>query len=257
MIVQLPQWPPCDAYQSAYPELSRWVISTSLGETFSTVDGTINLTVPKNLPMAITARPITKSGTAKESYESAFFKPAGLIYPYRKVYLTWEGGFLADIMLRLCQSKKETGITDEHIQDFLCSFNWKKAQESIDSKITKALSRDEGDNQKFYNPWLCDCPTLLTNLSFAEFKTSFLNNSGCLTLELAPDFEGTVLSAFVLENAFIAAKKTLLIQADCPTLFYTAKDYGIIMQGDSIKNLSLSRCKMPIFIEDKLYEDNS
>lgn len=256
LIVQLPQWPPCDAYKKCYPELSRWLIKTSCGDSFFTLDASLTFYIPKNMPFAVTAQPLTKV-TIQPEEECSFFKPAGLVYPSRKQYITWEDGFLADIMLRLTYSKKESGITDEHIQDFLSSFNWKKAQDYINNKLTKALENTDLDNQKFYNPWLCDCTSLLTCLSFGEFNTNLLANSDSFFLN-TESLPSPALSSFVLENAFIAVKQSLLIHKDCPTLFYTKEDCGIIVEGSSPKNLSVRHTFMPIFLKDNtIYEDNS
>ena len=256
--IQLPQWPPADLQKENYPPLSRWLIkieSTGLRNesqsfSFFTNEKSFTLNIEKNVPAAITARPVTISG----GKESTFFKAAGMIYPERKIYLTWEGGFLAEIMQRLMQSRRETGLTDAHIKDFLASFNWKKAQDMIDAKITKALAEESGT---FYNPWLTDASEIPAKISFGHFKTEDLNNKNCMTLN-TDFFEEKILSSFVLENNFIAEKNKVLIKKDVLNLFYSPQDYGIILEGSSEKNLSVRPCNLPIYLEETTpYEKTS
>ncbi len=274
VLLQLPVWPPQDGNQ--YPKLSRWLIhiegsggseinDEETSRQFYTREDSITIKVAKNQPVAITASPLLldESEENEDKKEVFFFKPAGIIYPSRKKYITWEGGFLAECMQRLLLSKKESGISDLHMQSFISSFNWKKAQEIIDKKLTKCLQEElingTGESEEaavnkisFYNPWLCDSGELLENLSFGVFSSEFLNNSECVGLA----FEG-VLSSFVLENAYISRKKTVLLKKNCPTLFYTDKDYAIILTADSAKNLSLSYSNLPIFIDKTLYEEKN
>ena len=271
LTVELPVWPPEDSFRELYPPLSRWLvhiegtglvegnIENSSSRSFFTTESTFTLTVQKNAPLAITAQPLT----LYEESETVFFLPAGLTYPVRKSRLTWEGGFLASALQKLIQSKAETGITDGHMLAFLSRFNWKKAQDSIDSKITAAFQAQfsQPDSQKnFYNPWYIGSEEFLEAVSYGNFSSSFLNNTGCMSIDTTQS--KPILSSFILENEFIARTQTVLIKKEVPNLFYTpnfsnTKECAIIIRCDSAKNLSLTLCNLPIFIEEKTtYEEN-
>lgn len=257
----MPEWPPQDSVRDDYPALSRWLVriettdSAAQSLEFFSDGSPLSLGVVKNSPAAVTVRPITLIA----GEECAYFLPAGLVYPAEKESLSWSGGFLADAMQRIIQNRSTTGMSGKHIRDFLSSFNWAKAQDSIDSKIQKVMEAaqaddDEPDGQagksaKFYNPWLIDGQKLLENLTSGEFKASLLNNTNCIAVEGAV-LGGKVLSSFIPENSFIAREKTVLIKKSVPSLFLSG-EIGMIIEGSSAKNLSLKRCKMPIFIEEK------
>ncbi|MBP3741979.1 MAG: hypothetical protein J6J00_03240 [Treponema sp.] len=258
LLLELPSWPPSDDSQVPYPELSRWLIQientgSSTCQAFSTNESFISITLDKNAPAAITATPLTTSTLG----ESAFFMPAGLIYPAEKEQLTWEGGFMASLLQKLIKSREETGMSHENVKTFLSTFNWKKAQESISQKVNKALEVTEDSSSSFYNPWLLDSSSILENISLGDFKASLLNNSECFTFSTQNIFQ-PILSAFIPENAFIASQNSVLLKKNCPSLFYSTQDCGIIIEGSSEKNISVSICKLPIFLKDTtIYEEKS
>ena len=282
LTLELPQWPPEDPFQSEYPALSRWLFtlesptSGSQKQYLLPEEKKLSITLEKNLPAAILLQPLVIT----EGGESTFFKPAGMIYPSRKVYITWEGAYLASIMQRLIKSKKETGISEKHMQDFLSSFNWAKAEKSIDSKIQKALTalaaKEEDENyndnfsqktdsssKSFYNPWLISSQTLLEKLAYGEFSSSLLNNKNCRRLSeeqlqealSSPLFdkikEKPLLSSFVLENLYISKEKEFLISREFISLFYSSEDCAIIIEDGGAKNLSLVCSNLPIYLEEK------
>ena len=266
LTLELPQWPPEDPFQSEYPALSRWLFtlesptSGSQKQYLLPEEKKLSITLEKNLPAAILLQPLVIT----EGGESSFFKPAGMIYPSRKVYITWEGAYLASIMQRLIKSKKETGISEKHMQDFLSSFNWAKAEKSIDSKIQKALTAlTDSSSKSFYNPWLISSQTLLEKLVYGEFSSSLLNNKNCRRLSEeqlqealgSPLFdkikEKPLLSSFVLENLYIAKEKEFLISREFISLFYSSEDCAIIIEDGGAKNLSLVCSNLPIYLEEK------
>ena len=274
LVLTLPEWPPQGSIKERYPPLSRWeitMVNATLSEpmpaqteerpssgisegyaggipltTFFTDEGSLAVRFTRNSPAAIMARPVVLID--QTAAESAFFAPAGLLYPYRKESLTWEEGFLAHCLQRLLRSGEETGMSREHILAYAARFNWKKAQESIEKKLAQ-----------HGNPWLIDDFQILDNISYGEFKASFLNASSCITADETilercgiKESDGTlpILSSFIPENEFIQAEKSVIIKKNSENLFYSGQDYGIILQGSSLKNLSAGYVKLPIFIEE-------
>lgn len=260
IVISLPSWPPENASLSDYPQLSRWkitVASADQNDCFyvypSSYDKTqdkpqtepLHFTVKKNQPFCITAKPIT---LIEESKESAYFYAAGYLYPFHvdsNGFLleeaTWEQGFLADTMCKIIFSKKETGISNERLNKFLKSFNWKKAEESIESKIPEL------------NPWLIDSTRLLENLCYGNFKSSYLNVTGTFTYNLStifPNEEIKYLSPFIPENEILCSNPQIKLKKNVPTLLSDGKTKAAIICCTSAKKMSLEFIYMPIYIED-------
>jgi len=255
--IQLPVWPPEDDYKNQYPELSRWLLKTGNCSTSSLsylapTTTSITLTVEKNQPFCGTLQPITKNYSVPDT-EAAYFHPAGFIYPFpqtknKVTSFTWSKGFLANTMLTIIKSRNETGITAEHINTFLGTFNWNKAQESIDKKIESSVQA-----QVFYNPWLIDSATFLENLCYGNFKTTLLTPSGCYTYTLEslfPEKDLTPISPFIPENTYLKEKAQISIKKNTPTLLSDGKYFGAIITSSSSKKVSKEYIYLPIYIED-------
>ncbi len=257
--VSLPLWPPKNntsnesKITTEYPELLHWVLksanSTKIESKIITKETkNLTFTVTKNQPFVISLLPITEN-------KISYFMPAGYIYPFNanSPEITWEQGFLATQMTKILQSKTETGVSKEHITDFLHSFNWKKAQETIEKKIY--------DQEDFYNPWLIDTKLFLENLSYGYFKSSYLNITNCYTYDLetllqeedffkTPNGKLNVLSSFIPENQKLANTGKMKFKKNQPQLISDAKQMGVVITGQSSKKVSKEIIFLPIFIED-------
>lgn len=251
--LELPQWPPQDDYHDLYPELSRWLVKTTSAGSKSSfyvlpTTATLTITVEKNAPFCATFHPLTITAAPCHKAEVSYFHPAGLIYPYNK-NITWSQGYLATCMETIFASKENTGTASSHINDFLSQFNWKKAQETIDKKIYTTGSQDT----IFYNPWLLDTSRFLENLCYNNFKTSFLNISGCYTYNLDflfPNHEMEILSSFIPENSYLRTRSQISIKKDTPTLLSDGKIYAAIIKAQSAKKVSKEIIYLPIYITD-------
>lgn len=265
--VKLPVWPPNDQFSDFYPELSRWKITIASSEktaVFYTDTDNLTFTVEKNQPFCILAQPLTflDQTIYPQNSESNYFCPAGFLYPYMENsqnntanQLTWEQGFLASQMIKIISAKNETGISDEHTKSFLSSFNWKKAQETIENKIATSQQTNENEQKKeaVYNPWLLDCYKLLDNLCYGNFKSSYLNITGTFTYELKKLFsseELLVLSPFIPENKTLSQNPQILLKKNCDNFLSNGKNLGAVINCYSAKKVSLVYIYMPIFNED-------
>lgn len=250
------QWPP-EVYKaekgdgeqvSFYPELSRWLVEIISEEgivrTFVSEDF-IEMEVKKNVPVSVSATPLTLNSQGKESL---FFKPCGCIYPYDfdKGYLqlSWTGGYTAYIFKTLYESKRETGVTTDHMMNFLKKFNWKKFQAALDEKSKKSSA---------YNPWLVDSHTLLENISYGSFKQNQLDMKNLAQLSFSTiglNWETDVLSSYVPENKYLRESGKINVIKSEPAQIYYKKDYAIIILYTSAKNVSLEYVFLPIFVEE-------
>lgn len=253
--ISLPQWPPEDSQKSDYPELSRWkIIITSTEETkcFFTTDSSFSFTFQKNLPYAIIFQPITLLENGKET---EYFYPAGIIYPYsqtnsKTINASWEEGFLAYTIYRIISSRKETGVSQKHLENFLKEFNWKKVQENINSKIENSSTEEKSP---CFNPWLIDSEKLLDNLCYGNFKASFLNPTGIFIFNLETLFSEDdffPLSSFIPENKVIVEKNKIALRKNYINFLSDGKKSGVVLQCKSAKNVSKEYIQMPIYIED-------
>lgn len=253
--ISVPSWPPETSPTTesitCYPELSRWQLKTGSTSQRTTQylaadTKTISLTVSKNQPFSAVLQPITKT-TLPKSPETAYFNPAGFIYPYKadNLEFTWSQGYLATAMLRVLNSQAETGVSQDHMLAFLNSFNWKKAQETIEKKLAEADST--------YNPWLIDTARFLENLCYGYFKASFLNLTGCYsynTQSLFQEEKIIPLSPFIPENSRLQATHQIILKKETPTLLSDGNQIGAVITFYSAKKISKEIIYLPIFIED-------
>ena len=265
IIVSLPVWPPDDPFSKNYPQLSRWkisVVGADFQESFYTSQTSTKIRTKKNRPFCLLAQPLTLLENKKEC---AYFKPAGFLYPWNSTATneaTWERGFLADIMARFFCDAKENCMESGDTAWLASTFNWKKAQETIDKKI--AESKENSDNPEeavsiFYNPWLIPGSPILENISVSQFKASLLNLPGCHTItienlhklqDLGRAHETPLLSSFIPENSCLMQKNQFTVRKDSQLLVSSAKKHGILITFHSSKNISLAFIFLPIYIED-------
>ena len=281
----LPQWPPQDSFSQEYPELSRWLVQVSCAEysdAFYTTKNSITVKAKRNRPLCVTAKPIT---LLYDNNESDYFKPAGFMFPFSDstagetgYSLTWEQGYLAEVMLKLFQKGEEEGFPPVEIEYLVSTFNWKKAQETIQSKIegstdaptetTEALSGNAASattpapTPLFYNPWLLPQAEVLEAITTHNFKTSVLSLTGCaaltteqLKLPSMAQNPGTtsapqLLSSFIPENIPLLQKNQFTVMKNSPIMISDGKKLGVFVTYKSAKNISLEFIYLPIYIED-------
>ncbi|MBR2107025.1 MAG: hypothetical protein IJ937_07145, partial [Treponema sp.] len=84
------------------------------------------------------------------------------------------------------------------------------------------------------------------------FKTSLLNPKGVYNIELPKKLKSSksIYSPYVPENDFIAKNKSVTVQKnELNTLLIDNNHLGIL-SFDSIKNVSVTRVSLPIFLEE-------
>lgn len=240
LTITLPVWPPEDSLSSSYPPLSRWHIIIATGEeeqSFYTTGSQVSFSSRKNRPFCLLAWPLTLLDNGKEC---SYFMPAGYLYTQDSREADWKQGFLAYIMKRLFSEGLSQTLSPVEVEYLISTFNWKKAQDAIDNKISQS-------DKLFYNPWLLSKAKLLEGISSQVFKASLLNLSGSIALEApAPN----LLSSFIPENSFLACKKQFTILKNTPLLIGDGHKYGIFITYKSAKNMSLEFIYLPIYIED-------
>ena len=165
-------------------------------------------------------------------------------------------------MARFFCDAKENCMQSGDTAWVVSTFNWKKAQETIDKKIAESkespANPDEGVT-KFYNPWLIPSPPVLENISVSQFKSSLLNLTGChaITIETLQKLTASnlappppLLSSFIPENSCLMEKNQFTVRKDSNFLVSSAKKHGILITFHSTKNISLEFIFLPIYIED-------
>ena len=248
--VTLPQWPPSDSFSQEYPALLRWKIEVTGAEkqySFYTQKNTVSIQTKKNHPFCLTASPVTQ---LDEGGECIYFKPAGFFYPAStEMTASWEKGFLADLMKELFTEGLEASLAPVEVEYLISTFNWKKAQETIEKKINS-------DSELFYNPWLVQRKPLLEGISSRTFRATYLNNSGCIPLKMdwltkAVNSQNQLfLSSYVPENQTLPEKNQFTIVKNTPVLFSDGRKYGFFIIYKTSKNISLEFIYLPIYIED-------
>ncbi len=250
--LELPAWPPEDSRSAAYPPLSRWLIQVTSAEAqydFYTTAPTVAVPVKTNRPLCVSAYPIT---LLEDQNECSYFLPAGYLYPTAENQkITWEQGFLADTMQKLFNEGKEQCLPPVDIEYLISTFNWKKAQKSIEEKLIS-------DTKLFYNPWLLSQSSILDEISSHNFKSSLLNLTGTAALEA--EYIQTItglskensafFSSFVPENKSFLQKKQFTVLKNSPILISDAKKVGLFITYKSSKNISLEYIYLPIYIGD-------
>lgn len=138
-----PSWPPDGC--ADFPPLSSWrvICAGRDGEkTFTLPDGgSFGAEVLSSDVFAVRFTPVVSFG----DYEAEFFRPAGCVYPMRGK-VTWEGGFAADVCVRLYDSMQGSC---EAKSRRLSKFNWRKFIEEAALKCASI----EG---VVCDPWLLD-----------------------------------------------------------------------------------------------------
>jgi len=269
----LPEWP-----EDEFPALSRWLVeieSQTISQKFYTNESKISLTVRENQPLCIVATPVTLIKNSEK--ETQFFYPAGNIYPFfweepsdqmdnnldGKISLTWNGRFTASVMKSIFKSRLETGVTAQHINDFIDSFNWQKIQESIENQIIAGINsyRKKDDSSEtetaqkpqFYNPWLIDKEVLLENLSNAIFNTTYLNVKNILSVPLENlklENVSSLYVPFVPENMILQENQIVTVQKNKTSSLMANETFSIQVKCSSIKNVSVQTLYLPILIDD-------
>lgn len=251
--IELPIWPPENSCNSNYPDLYCWKIiidKPEKSQTFYTSTQAIFISCHKNEPVCITCYPLTKT---INNEPTNYFYPAGFIYPYSSFdkntgHATWEQGYICEIMHRIINSKKETGVSIEHLREFLKSYNWKKMQEYIEKKIQESK---EDATSVFFNPWLIDSQRLLDNLCYGNFKSAMLNITGIYTFTIEELFQhNKIISPFIPENEYLYEKNSISLPKNRHYFISDGFKDGFVLTSKSAKNVSKEYIYMPIYIED-------
>lgn len=213
------------------------VFSAQKSETFYTNTPTLYFEVQKNTPLCILATPIIT--ISPEDKQIIFFKPAGAIYPYSDFELSWEGGFSATLMKQLFLNAKENNHSQNYVDTFITSFNWKKFMETINQK---------SQENPFYNPWQIDSTSLLEELSYGQFKSSLLTPKGVYTIEIPEELSKNkyIFSNYVPEIKAIFQFKKISVQKDCINSFLIDNNFLALVSCSSAKNISLTKVSLPI-----------
>ncbi len=259
--IYLPEWPPEFSEDSpalphpSYPELSCWLIKIQEKNDYTeyyTNNRSLVISTDKNSPVGILACPVTISSDNSEKKENVFFKPAGKILPFNnnegKIILSWQEGFLAEIFFEAvkCNFPVE-------------NFNWNKAQNTVDKKSGSA-------DTIFYNPWFCNKSRILENILQGNFRESYLNTTGSVSLSLEDEIikdkvNGYLISSYIPENQFIYLEKKIVLLKNQKELFIcepnsissgssSSSQFGVIFEWKSKKNISAEIVYMPIFKDE-------
>lgn len=248
----LPAWPPEDDLSQNYPSLARWQIQfTGVEEqkVFYTNEKSLIINAKKNRPFCITAQPIT---LLSNNCECAYFKPAGYLYTNSEApYITWKEGYLSFIMHKLICESLKNGIPPVEIEYLISSFNWKKAEETIEKK----------DSLLSYNPWLIPSAPIIESILSQSFKSAMLNQSACIALKTqtlqeigspSPDKRELpqLLSSYIPENSSLLQKNQFTVMKNSPIIIGDGRKYGLFITCKSVKNISIEFIYLPIYIED-------
>ena len=248
--ITLPDWPPKDSFSQKYPPLSRWLIKVTGAESeyfFYTIDSTVTVRTKKNRPFSLTAQPLTllAAGT-----ESSYFLPAGYIYPTPKDNsAAWSQGFLATLMQKLINQGISECLPPVEIEYIISTFNWQKAQDTIDKKI-------DTEAKLFYNPWLLSQSSILQGISSQTFKSTMLNATGCAAFipsqqpDIPESMANSLLSSFIPENKQLIQKKQFTLLKNSPILIGDGRESGLFINYKSSKNILLEFIFLPIYIEE-------
>lgn len=247
----LPEWAPDATTRTPYPPLSRWKITLATCEgtrTFFTTDSEVKVNTLKNCPLSLQAVPIT---LLENGSECLYFHPAGCIYPAETVATTsatlsasWEQGYIAFIMQKLYENCELNGASPSQAACFISTFNWQKACALVKSKL------EESSGSRFYNPWLCDTPKILNNLSNETFRASLLSPSSCYSFSTDELYRRSglhILSPFIPENSNIEHSHQITLKKDNSILLSDAKETGIFTTYKSEKNVLIGYIYIPIF----------
>ena len=252
LLIYLPEWPPvADGTETspAYPPLSRWLIQITGAEfqnRYYTTGASVSVNIKKNRPFCITAQPIT---ILQDGSETLYFKPAGYFYPASEQNnITWEQGYLAQIMQKMFLNCIEEYMPPVDIEYHVSTFNWKKAQETIQKKL-------DSSSTLFYNPWLISESKLLQSITSHSFKATLLNATGCAALPVTTLTQSSAepaffLSSFIPENFSLNQKNQFTVMKNSPIIIGDGSKYGYFVTYKTTKNISLEFIYLPIYIED-------
>lgn len=239
---------------SPSPTLLYWEVQITTPfctHTFTTSEQ-FNFTMQKNQPCSVLATPVT---ALKNGSPTAFYKPAGTIYPYTFLpadntqKLTWEEGFCASVMNKLILNGTQNRIKPEQINSYLLSYNWAKMIETVFSKTEESFLEIQTNPLKpFYNPWLIDETRLMENLANLSFSSTYLDTSYLFTAN-SQSFPDQAESSYVPQNLVYKQNGYLTLRKNQQELLLCGNEYGACVCGSSAKNMSLQLIYMPIIKE--------
>lgn len=201
VLFTLPSWPPEN--DVSYPPVSYWDVRYCAGNSSGTLtlgaedaaDVSFTLQLAADTPCAVCAQPVTLHG----STESAFFRPAGCVYPAESS-ITWENGFPASVCMQLYRASENSG---EDTAEYLAQFNWKK--------FCSALAEKAAADGPGWNPWMLDRTAVCSAVAARSFSSTLLTAKDCFTVET------TILSDMASEVSSGTDGEPLLIPRYVPS----------------------------------------
>lgn len=241
----LPSWPPENADEGEFPELSFWDVRITGADGCSAVRvdkgcGSITEYMEKNIPCSITARPVTVCNGG----EASFFYPAGCIYPY-SCEVTWRNGFASDVMEKLYRAS----LSDEkRTAEYLAYFNWQRLVSEIDGKT--AASRTSGNI--FYNPYHANVSAVISEIASRSFSITSLAVLNDFTVDVSASMLcGTDINALI--PAYIPSYQALKDSGKLTlsslqlNSFYYKEDRIMYISGTSESSCSLAITPVPLY----------
>lgn len=197
----LPAWPPEN--NVPYPPVSYWDVRYCAGGSSGTLtlgaedgaDVSFTLELTADTPCAVCAQPVTLHG----STESAFFRPAGCVYPAGSS-ITWEDGFSASICMQLYRASESSG---EDTAEYLAQFNWKK--------FCSVLAEKAAADGPGWDPWMLDRTAVCSAVAARSFSSTLLTVKDCFTVETV------LLSEMAAELSSGTGAETLFIPRYVPS----------------------------------------
>jgi hypothetical protein len=249
----LPSWPP--EKDTLYPPLSYWSIQYCSGSSAGTftVDAkntdkaSFTLEISGGIPCAVTAQPVTRHGNT----ESAFFYPAGCIYPPDSS-IAWEEGFPASVCMQLYLSSESS--TDK-TADYLAKFNWQK--------LSGSLKERAAAGGPAWNPWMLDRTAICRAAAAHTFSTKLLvikNSFSVQTALLRNNAQETSRGTESCSEILLIPQYIHLYKKQCETgttalkkeyhnrYLYTMQQIAIVTGSDP-GSLTLEITAVPLYTE--------
>jgi hypothetical protein len=241
----LPPWPPED--NVSYPPVSCWDVSYCAGSLTGTLrlsaqnegESSFTLELPENVPCAVTAQPVTLHG----STGSAFFRPAGCVYPAGSS-ITWEGGFPASICAQLyCTSEN----TPEDTALYLSKFNW--------AKFSSVLAEKAAADRQEWNPWMLDRSAICSAVADRSFSSVLLTMKNCFSMEtglltvISPetDTEPLFIPRYVPLYRELRESETIVVKSGALNCYLFTMQQIAVITGSTRDDATLEITAVPLY----------
>ncbi|GMO60921.1 MAG: hypothetical protein Ta2A_06980 [Treponemataceae bacterium] len=162
-----PDHPPPTAWRVVYEKDGK-AVALELPGGRKTVD----LVFEKNVPSAVLVFPLT-SGTA-------FFKPAGCIYPFFRA-ASWEHGFASEVLLDILTKTQN----QSRAKALARTFNWQRLCTEIDALSAATGNAAGNSDAPIYNPWNLSKERIITAILTKNFSKRLLNQPQSVPVQIA------------------------------------------------------------------------